>query len=180
MSPNKAQPLTNEYALLGLLQSAPLHGYMLDKALNAPDGIGQTWRVKQARLYALLAKLESLGYLSETVEQQDLRPARKIYHLTASGRTAFNDWLSRPVLTPRQTRQELQLKFYFTLTSNPEYHHRLIDSQIEVCRKWLAMQQLEDGQHSAYTALVRSYRQGQLEAMIKWLQKTRLIKLEAS
>jgi DNA-binding PadR family transcriptional regulator len=102
--------LTIEHALLGILQQGPLHGYQLHQRLSDPAGLKRVWYVKQAQLYALLWKLEEAGYITSSIQQQETRPPRRVFHLTDSGDEAFKTWLYSPVQRPRQVRQEFQAK----------------------------------------------------------------------
>ncbi len=170
MSPLKAQPFSVEYTLLGLLQPEPLHGYMLYKELTRPDGIRLVWYIKQSRMYAILKRLEDHGYLKVSIMPQDNRPARNIFQLTLAGKSALFEWLAKPVETPRQIRQELQLKLYFTMSTNPEFHQHLVDEQIKVCENWLRAQVEPASDTLEFVSAVRRFRQGQLEAMIAWLK----------
>jgi len=70
--------ITIEFALLGFLQEGPLHGYQLHQQLNDPHTLGRVWRVKQARVYALLDQLERDGYITSSIQQQDAYPTRRV------------------------------------------------------------------------------------------------------
>lgn len=48
-------------------------------------------------IYPALAKLETEGHVTSRIEQQDGRPAKKIYAITDAGRAAFVDSLFEPL-----------------------------------------------------------------------------------
>ncbi len=48
-------------------------------------------------IYPALAKLEEDGLVTSRIEQQDGKPARKAYTITAAGRSAFVEQLSEPI-----------------------------------------------------------------------------------
>ncbi len=81
MSPRAAEPFTLEYALLGFLSDAPLHGYEIYQRLQNADELSRVWRLKQAHLYALIAKLEGAGLLAAEVIPQEARPPRRVLRL---------------------------------------------------------------------------------------------------
>src|SRR5215207_5283006 len=108
-----AAALTIEYALLGYVYERPVHGYEIYQQLSAATGLWQVWHLKQSQLYALLTKLEEAQYLAATLQPQDARPPRKIYHLTETGRNAYENWLTTPVTHGRQMRIEFLAKLYF-------------------------------------------------------------------
>ena len=163
-------PLTIEYALLGLVHDEPLHGYEINRRLSETPELRLVWRVKQSRLYALLARLEDEGLLDATLEPQDGRPPRKVYHLTSAGRRAFGRWLTQPVQLPREMRLEFMLKLYFAQIDGPETARQLIDSQLAVCEGWLVTQ-TEHETPSAYSRAVHRYRRGHIEAIREWLAR---------
>lgn len=167
-----SSPLTTEHALLGFLRQQPMHGYEIHQRLAEPDGLGAVWRLKQSQLYALLAKLEEEGYLTTSVELQDMRPPRKIFQLTAAGRDAFLAWVESPVPNGRTLRLDFLAKLYFARREGPETALRLIEAQRDLCRDWLSDQQQEAGPVPGarpYEWLVHQFRIGQIEAMLAWL-----------
>ena len=98
-------PLTMEYALLGFLQEEPMHAYEMHHQLHSAEALGLVWRIKQSQLYALLARLEEVGYLTTVTAPQETRPARKMLYLTEAGRAAFEEWRETPVYHGRELRQ---------------------------------------------------------------------------
>jgi DNA-binding PadR family transcriptional regulator len=88
-----------EFAVLGLLHRAPMHGYELSKQLNMVLG---TFRaLSYGTLYPCLTKLYEEGLLTKEGDEppQDSRPSRApgrskiVYRLTAEGKERFQDLL---------------------------------------------------------------------------------------
>lgn len=172
MSPMVRRSLAIEHALLGFLHQGPIHGYQLHQQLCDPAGLKQIWYLKQAQLYALLGKLEEAGYLTASVQQQETRPARRVFQITRTGQEAFQNWLYSPVLRPRQMRQEFQAKLYFARLEGADACDRLITLQRQVCSQWLAVQKKsveQDSQDNIFGELVDRFRTGQIQAMLDWL-----------
>lgn len=172
MTPMISRPLGIELALLGYLQRQPLHGYEIYQRLIEPEGLGRIWWMKQAYLYALLSKLEEAGYLTASIQPQVSRPARRMFRLTINGVAAFEKWLTAPVERPRQMRQEFHVKLYFAQQEGADVCGRLIDEQRRICRLWLAEQQSaveQDRDQKVHLWLVDLYREGQIQAMLHWL-----------
>ena len=165
---------TIEHALLGFLRKQPIHGYEIYQKLEQARGMGLVWHVKQSQLYALLSTLEALGYLSARLELQETRPPRKIFRLTAAGRTAYWAWIQSPVKQGNQLRLEFLAKLYFAQQEGSSVVARLIDTQRTACQTWLDVQQRQ-AQHAAgvgaFDELVHEFRLGQLNAMLTWLDK---------
>ena len=173
MTPMTSRPLTIELALLGYLCPGPLHGYQIHQRLLEPDGPGSVWRLKQAQLYALLGKLEENGLLQSVLQAQETRPTRRVFQLTDEGRTAYDKWVSSPVSTPRQIRQEFMVKLYFANLENQQPLMELIDNQLLVCQGWLEShtKQLDNTSKRPFIWSVNSYRLGQIQATLVWLQE---------
>lgn len=168
-----AAPLSIEHALLGFLQARPMHGYEIYQQVQNPAALGEVWRLKQSRLYALLGKLERRGYVRKTVVQQESLPPRKVFHLTAAGEQAFQLWLQQPVEAGRQLRLEFMAKLYFARRHGAATVLRLIEAQRQTCRQArqaeLTAADAADTQEQAYLRLVHQFRAGQLAAMLTWL-----------
>ena len=169
----KSTPLTIENALSGFLRRQPQHGYAIHQQLSDPTGLGSVWRLKLSQLYALLNKLEEAGYVTTTLQPQESRPPRKLFHLTDSGTAAFLDWVQSPVRHGRSLRLEFLVKLYFARREGSEAVVRLLNAQREQCDEWLATEQevvnaeLENGRE--YGRLVHQFRLGQIQAMLVWL-----------
>jgi PadR family transcriptional regulator AphA len=172
MSPMVKLPLATEHALLGCLWDRPMHAYEMHRTMMEARALGLVWRLKQAQLYALLARLEEAGYLATTTETQGTRPPRKILHLTEPGRQAYQTWLHSPVEHGRDFRIEFLAKLFFAQQDDPDTVAALVDTQRKACETWLVdlrerMQHLADTQ--PFERLVQEFRAGQIEAILRWL-----------
>jgi PadR family transcriptional regulator, regulatory protein AphA len=172
MSPMTSQPLTMEHALLGFLRLTPMHGYELFQTLSSATGLGLVWRLKQSQLYALLGKLEDRGYVLATVEPQENRPSRKVFHLTEDGRAALADWVRKPVLRPRELRLDFLAKLYFAELDGSDAVEQLVDGQVSRCHRWLKEYEARKAELDGAQCFDRSVwdlRIKQIEGMLEWL-----------
>ena len=171
MSPMVKLPLAIEHALLGCLWNAPMHAYEMHRTLMEARALGFVWRLKQAQLYALLARLEEAGYVASTIEPQETRPARKNLHLTLAGREAYLNWLQSPVEHGRDFRIEFLAKLFWAQRHDATTVAALLDVQRAACTSWLAdihaRMERDDGQ--PFERVVREFRAGQIEAILRWL-----------
>jgi len=72
-----------EAIILGTLQSGPLHGYAIARAIeNLSDG---SITIGEGQLYPALQKLELSGYVRSEWEAQMGKPNRRTYHITGDG-----------------------------------------------------------------------------------------------
>ncbi|MGW8378922.1 PadR family transcriptional regulator [Streptomyces sp. ODS28] len=104
------------YAVLCLLaRHGPMTSY--DLKARVEESIGFFWPIPHAQLYRDPAKLTELGLLSEEAEEGGRR--RKLFHLTAEGRKAVEDWIADPTTPPAETRDPAQLKLFFADLLDP-------------------------------------------------------------
>ena len=183
--------LAPEWALLGLLTQKPMHGYELHRYFTDPSALGQVWYLGLSQMYKLLKELEGQGYLEVTLERQENYPARKVYHITPSGRAAFLQWMETPVGSTRLIRVEFLAKLFLAQLLGAEMIERLIDTQLEACQAHLTRLQermedrgwrLEDGDWrledegsrrdatEGFEYLIFCFRWGQIQAIIDWLR----------
>lgn len=85
-----------EFALLGLLHEAPMHGYELRKRLH--DLLGAFRAFSYGSLYPTLRRLQRAGLIVEEGPEESAlswgRRARKVYRLTPEGKERFAELLS--------------------------------------------------------------------------------------
>ncbi len=74
-----------EVCTLAVLADGPAHGYAVATRLEAA-GLGQ---IKGGTLYPLLTRLESGDLLTSSWEAGDAGPGRKVFTITADGRSAL-------------------------------------------------------------------------------------------
>jgi len=109
---------TLEYKVLGLLARHPMSGYDLASRLKkrfVPFG-----PISHTQIYPALASLEQQGLVRyHIVEQQAVRPNKKVYELTEEGRAALRQWVETP--TPLVfSYDEFFLKAYSLWLADPE------------------------------------------------------------
>jgi DNA-binding PadR family transcriptional regulator len=157
---------------LGLIREQPDHGYALYERLKDAVELSLIWQTKRGKLYYLLEKLESKGYLSSSVISQGAYPERTVYRITSSGEEIFQDWLQGPVHSTRYVRLAFLSKLYFAQKTSPEQARSLIDKQIEICQRWrenLERQHKAISKENFLTSQVFLFRIGQIQAMLEWL-----------
>ncbi len=136
MSPRHQAPLTVEHALLGFVCQQPQHAYAVYQQLIAPDALGPVWPLKLSHFYALVTKLEQVGYLAATVEPQGTRPPRKVLHVTDAGNAAFAHWRTAPVDDPAHLRLDFLARLYFAERAGPSAVRTLLTAQRVASRVW--------------------------------------------
>lgn len=169
---NNMENVDLEIALLGFLFDKSKHGYELYKEISDPVGIGGVWRVKIGKIYSMLKKLESQGFIHATSEQDGNRPLRNSYLITKSGKNVFNNWMITPIKHGRDLRILFLIKIYLMKKNELLYKKELILKQKAECEKWkerykFYYQERDEG--NSFIWFVRNYRSSQIDGFIKWL-----------
>ncbi|CAA9536533.1 MAG: hypothetical protein AVDCRST_MAG59-379 [uncultured Thermomicrobiales bacterium] len=173
-----------EHALLGLLamgeERYPSSGYGYDLARHFADGqpLAAVLRLEPGMLYHHLKKLASAGLVEATEEALPGRPTRRLYALTASGRTELERWLREPVAHTREIRLEFLVKLFFVRLLAPNQTRPLVAGQQAVLeqlagslRGQLGRLEREDRPDAGYHRLVLELRLAQTEAAVAWLER---------
>jgi DNA-binding PadR family transcriptional regulator len=98
------------YIVLGLLELAGESTPYALKQLVA-GSVGYFWTLQHAQLYTEPERLAKAGYVSETREETGRR--RRLYSITAKGRTALDEWRTDPATDRAELREPSLLKLFF-------------------------------------------------------------------
>lgn len=165
-----------EYAILGMLEEQPMHGYELFQRFQN-EVLGQIVHVEMSQLYAFLKKLERLALIESRLEPQGVRPPRKVFRLTQAGGEALRHWLTTPVARPRDVRIFFLIKLYFVQRQLPTQLPTVIEQEIETCGRFLAaLEAQRQGpvsirDQAAFDQVVLASRIYQTRALLDWLRE---------
>jgi DNA-binding PadR family transcriptional regulator len=101
------------YAILSILISDPSSGYDLAKRFNSSveGSIGFFWNASFQQIYRELNRLEEREWLQAESVQQESRPDKRIYTVTALGEQQLCQWIAEPeAIAP--LKDELLVKLY--------------------------------------------------------------------
>jgi DNA-binding PadR family transcriptional regulator len=98
------------HALLGLINYRPTTGYELKATFD--KSIHFFWNATLPQIYRTLNQMQQKGWLTLTVEHQNGKPSRKVYHITKAGKEEFKRWLAEPPEMP-EPRHAMLLKIFF-------------------------------------------------------------------
>jgi len=162
-----------EYALLGFLEQSPAHGYELHQKLL--EHLGEIWHASLSQTYNILTRLEEQGFIQGTTQEQEKRPAKRRFRLTAAGKRRFEAWmLSTSACSVRAIRIEFMTRLYFLHARNPADALESIESQTEALQANIVRlkERLNniDSQH-IFNCMGMSLRIRQLEALIESLDE---------
>ena len=110
--------LSPEFVLLGFLYQNPGHGYELHRRLV--DEFGYIWHVSQSQTYNILKRLESHGFITAALIEQEKLPPRQLFHLNESGSQRLSAWLDTPTkCSVHAIRVEFITRLYFIQLYHP-------------------------------------------------------------
>ena len=110
---------TLSYMLLSLLAREPMSGYDLTARMKLKQRFVPFWPISHTQIYPALAQLEQQGLVRyHIVDQQGVRPNKKVYELTEEGRAALRQWVESPT-PPVILRDEFFLKAYSLWLADP-------------------------------------------------------------
>jgi PadR family transcriptional regulator AphA len=159
-----------ENALLGVLMTGPKHGYELHGYVSAQ--MNQFWDLSMSQVYALLKRMESNGVVVSQEEQQESRPAKKIFSLTQKGKKIFLQWVCSPVEHVRDVRIELLAKLFFLRELRLKEGPSLINKQINVLQEKLrVIESSKEKITDEFQTLLYSFKASQTTAALDWLRE---------
>lgn len=103
-------------AILGFLALEPTSGYTLKQRFDG--SVRSFWSATQSQIYRELHALEHEGLVLVEAVPGNGKPERKVYSLTADGRSALQHWLEEP-LEPLVLRHPMLLKMVFAAHASP-------------------------------------------------------------
>ncbi|MEQ8173672.1 MAG: PadR family transcriptional regulator [Syntrophomonadaceae bacterium] len=83
-----------KFAILGFLSWKPFSGYDLKKIFVQSQSL--YWSGNNNQIYRSLVQLHQEGLVESEIQLQENNPARKLYTITALGRSALEEWLKGP------------------------------------------------------------------------------------
>jgi DNA-binding PadR family transcriptional regulator len=89
-----------ELAVLSLVAEEPRHGYEIERVIEE-RGVREWTEVGFSSIYYLLKKLEREAMIEGRLEEASRGPARKVYHVTETGRRAWHKALLRTLSMPQ-------------------------------------------------------------------------------
>lgn len=163
--------VSTKYAILGLLNQRPMHGYEIKKEFE--KSVSYIWSINVGQLYTLLKKMEGEKVIARREMPQDNMRDKIVYEITDAGKYELQEWLSTPVLN-RQTKDEFYLKMMFLTQVDKEKATKYIDEQIKAMGKqsetFKAMKVDHGERMEKFMSLLLEASIMHFEVDIKWLK----------
>ncbi|MBD1874105.1 PadR family transcriptional regulator [Nodosilinea sp. FACHB-131] len=97
------------HAILSALTDRPCSGYDLAKQFDG--SVGFFWHASHQQIYRELTKLEQQGLVTAEAIAQAGKPDKKIYCVTAAGKTQLKEWIAQPAKCV-PTKDDLLVKLF--------------------------------------------------------------------
>lgn len=109
-----------EILLLSSLRKGPMHGYELKRQVQRPTFTP----LGNSSLYPMLRRFEQSGAVTQELEKQDGRPARKVYTITDAGREEFRELIATlpPDVAANEEEFLVRVGFFGELTPAERLH----------------------------------------------------------
>ncbi len=159
--------------ILGLVATRPMAGY--DLAAFAARSVNHFWPISKSQIYAELTRLERDGYIEGTHIQQDRRPDKRHFELTAAGEMALDAWLRDPGYRIERSRIGLLAKFIFADRMTAQQRGDLLSAyRADADAYRLELQAIFDGlegrEDAVYGRATALYGMRHAEANIAWAE----------
>lgn len=164
---------TLRFIILGLLGARPMSGYDIKRAFDR--SLATYWNAGNSQIYTTLKAMAARGLVDSELIYQEGRPNRRVYQLTAAGRTKLDRWLTEPV-PARFTKDEFLTKLFFCGQTDDAMALRHLEEHLASLKDQLAYMEdvlREYGTRPTrrprlleYQLLVRDYKQAALQADI--------------
>ena len=136
-----------KHAILTLLETEEGSGYDLLKRFKAR--LGFFWNASHQQIYSQLKSLHQDGLINCTLEPQQGKPDRKVYHMTQAGHDTLVQWLENPVKVDK-VNDALLVKMYAghlidkptmlaELNTHRVIHQRMLDTFLALEQEFLAL-----------------------------------------
>jgi DNA-binding PadR family transcriptional regulator len=154
--------------LLSVLRAGPAHGYELKRKVQRPTFA----RLSNNSLYPHLRRFEQLGAVTSSVEEQDGRPARRIYAITDAGRRLFTKLVSTLPRELAGSDEEFLVRLSFFGETEVPARKAILAARAEVLAERVAqVQSLKDEsiEMPEWRAIAMNHLLDQLHGELDWI-----------
>jgi DNA-binding PadR family transcriptional regulator len=171
-----AERTTTEMAVLGLLAEGERSGY--DLAQLARRTIEAMWAPSRSQIYKVLPRLVDAGLATRREVEQQGRPDKAIYRVTAAGRDELVAWLGRVDDPPEQEGGLFLLKVFFGRYAPPAAalaqlagYRAWLERHLGTYERMLGGLEADEPVHSRIAIL---HALARIRATLTWAEETRL------
>lgn len=168
-----------KHGILGLLNYHQMTGYEI--MLVFRDSLHFFWSAQTSQIYRELQTLEAKGWVSKTAVEQQGKPDKNIYTITAEGREELLSWLSGEEVD-HGFRNAILMKVFFLGERSPAENIRYFESIVEyygIVLQGLDEAQkhieeyrsvVDDAEKALYWEMTLDYGRRNMQLYIDWAQ----------
>lgn len=101
-----------------ILNYGSMTGYELKQ--NMEGSTSHFWTAKLSQIYTTLKAMEKKGWVRSSIQVQKERPDKRVYTITAEGRSSLQKWLAEPLTELAHHKNTLLLKLFFAAQTDRE------------------------------------------------------------
>lgn len=135
-----------KHGVLGLLSYGDMTGYEIMEVFR--DSLAFFWNANTSQIYRELQNLEGRGLATSHIEEQEGRPNRRVYSITAAGRNELSHWLSPDERDARgdvQTRFPFLLRLFFMAEADVSEQEAYVQALVSISKRFVeAMEDVPD------------------------------------
>lgn len=128
--------MTLRHAVLAALLEGDASGYQLAKRFDV--SVSNFWTATPQQLYRELERLEQAGLLSGHIVEQQRRPNKRVFTLTAAGQEELRAFTAKPA-RPTAMRDDLLVKLQAMDVGDPAAVQQAISTRLHRSRAKLAL-----------------------------------------
>jgi DNA-binding PadR family transcriptional regulator len=118
-----------KYAILGLVNKAPISGYDIAKEFD--KGLVNFWYATHSQIYPELRRLTDEGLVSYEIDTRGDKLEKKLYAITPEGKTELKQWLATLDGLEPTPKDVFRLKLFFLNEMDKEKVISQIDNQLQ-------------------------------------------------
>ena len=137
------------FALLGLLNYAPMTGYDLKKIFD--ESINFFWAAQTSQIYRELKALEKKGFIVSTVHPGEKGPDKRVYSISELGKSSLKDWLvDMPHDIDENIRNTFLIRVFFSSQIGVDELYFQIQKRLKEYKKELQMLKIVENNMPEY------------------------------
>jgi len=162
------------YAVLGILQHKPKHGYEIKQAIE--ESFGDSWNVSYGQLYPTLRNLTQKNLVIKHKEPGQKSLDKNVYKITQQGEESLLRWFSEiPKKVKITAKDEFSLLFLFLLLERSELEQKeAVEKQLlffqKIRKQYQQQYEVTDVSQKPQKLLLKRIIL-RLEAEISWLNE---------
>lgn len=161
--------MSHKYLILGLLAQNPMTGYDMRK--HVQNVLSVVTNASYGSLYPTLHKLLEDGAVQMDEIEQDNRPAKKIYRITAKGENDLQSWLKEPPAADN-IKREFLLKVYFAQEMpSKDLRQMLLRRREEMQARLSSLFHEREATNDPRQKWILDYTLSMYQAEINWLEQ---------